>query len=274
MPAPVLPGRICGPHVIDAIAEAVQAGGMKQRHVVIVAFPGFQPLDAVGPFEVFSGATLAAEVLGRPGGYRVTLASSGWPNRSGPASGLGLCTSALPGTDAASTPSSSPVATACRSARHDEALCRGSRPTAPRCRRVATVCTGAFLAAAGRPARRPTGHHPLGAGRAIGHGVPRPRGRLGSDLHPGREVLDERGGHRRHRSGPRPRAGRPRGGRGPDRGSASRDVPPPTRVARPSSPRRCGCHVPNAPPSVPCRTWSKPRPEGITASPTWRPPRP
>ena len=29
--------------------------GMKQRTVVIVGFPGLQPLDAVGPFEVFAG---------------------------------------------------------------------------------------------------------------------------------------------------------------------------------------------------------------------------
>ena len=69
--------------------------GMKPRTVVIVAFPGLQPLDAVGPFEVFAGATRAAEALGRPGGYRVALASIGAePVRAG--SGLGLCTVALP----------------------------------------------------------------------------------------------------------------------------------------------------------------------------------
>jgi hypothetical protein len=43
--------------------------------VVIVGYPGVQPLDVVGPFEVFAGATRAAEALGRAGGYRVTLAS-------------------------------------------------------------------------------------------------------------------------------------------------------------------------------------------------------
>ena len=50
---------------------------MSERHVVVVAFPGVQPLDAVGPIEVFAGATRAARALGRDGGYRVTLASSG-----------------------------------------------------------------------------------------------------------------------------------------------------------------------------------------------------
>jgi putative intracellular protease/amidase len=51
---------------------------MRERHVVIVAFDGVQPLDAVGPHEVFVGAGQAAAALGRAGGYRVTLASPGW----------------------------------------------------------------------------------------------------------------------------------------------------------------------------------------------------
>ena len=84
---------------------------MKQRHVVIVAFPGFQPLDAVGPFEVFSGATLAAEVLGRPGGYRVTLASRGAEPIRSP-SGLALVSPPCPGPASPSTRWSSPAATA------------------------------------------------------------------------------------------------------------------------------------------------------------------
>jgi transcriptional regulator GlxA family with amidase domain len=119
---------------------------MQPRHVVIVAFPGFQPLDAVGPFEVFSGATLAAEALGRPGGYRVTLASMGaTPVRS--PSGLVLCTAALPG---AGEPIDTLVLAGgdgAQPARRDEALLSWIATTAPRCRRVATVCTGAFLAA-------------------------------------------------------------------------------------------------------------------------------
>ena len=41
---------------------------MSERHVVVVAFPGVQPLDAVGPIEVFAGATRAARALGRDGG--------------------------------------------------------------------------------------------------------------------------------------------------------------------------------------------------------------
>ena len=68
---------------------------MKERHVVVVVFPGVQPLDAVGPIEVFAGATRAARALGRAGGYRVSLASKGgqtiWSE-----SGIGLQTAPLP----------------------------------------------------------------------------------------------------------------------------------------------------------------------------------
>ena len=60
-------GRICGNQVIDATRLGPQSGAMQQRHVVIVAFEGVQPLDAVGPHEVFAGAGRAAASLGRAG---------------------------------------------------------------------------------------------------------------------------------------------------------------------------------------------------------------
>ncbi len=120
--------------------------GMKQRTVVIVGFPGLQPLDAVGPFEVFAGATRAAAALGRLGGYHVTLASVGaQPLRAG--SGLGLCTEALP--DPAQQIDTLLIAggDGAQAACLDEVLVSWVATVAPRCRRVATVCTGAFVAA-------------------------------------------------------------------------------------------------------------------------------
>ena len=120
---------------------------MRERHVVIVAFDGLQPLDAVGPHEVFAGATRAAAALGRAG-YRVTLASrQGGPVRaeSGLEHGHGAAARRQParidtlvlaggtGADAASA---------------DETLVGWIADTAPHCRRVATVCSGAFLGAA------------------------------------------------------------------------------------------------------------------------------
>jgi len=119
---------------------------MKPRHVVIVAFPGVQPLDAVGPFEVFAGATRAAAALGRPGAYRVTLASSAaQPVRA--ESGLGLCTVPLPGPGEYIDTLVLAGGDGAQSARQDGALLSWISAAAPRCRRVATVCTGVFLAA-------------------------------------------------------------------------------------------------------------------------------
>jgi transcriptional regulator GlxA family with amidase domain len=119
---------------------------MSERHVVVVAFPGVQPLDAVGPMEVFAGATRAACALGRDRAYRVTLASA-----DGQAvvseSGLGLCTVPLPDPG-------EPIDTlviagggGARFARHDAQLINWITAVAPACRRVTTVCTGTFVAA-------------------------------------------------------------------------------------------------------------------------------
>ena len=123
-------------------------GPMKERHVVIVVFDGVQPLDAVGPHEVFAGAARAAASVGRSGGYRVALASSAGgdvrsesgfssaPRRSGPARGRRIDTLVLAGGSGANA------------AAADERLVAWIRAAAPRCRRVATVCSGAFLGAA------------------------------------------------------------------------------------------------------------------------------
>ncbi|MDR3650171.1 MAG: DJ-1/PfpI family protein [Acidimicrobiales bacterium] len=119
---------------------------MNQRSVVIVVFPGLQPLDAVGPFEVFAGATRAAGMLGRPGGYRVTISSTGpGPVRSD--SGLALGTEPMPAAGERIDTLVLAGGDGVLSARGDRALVSWITATAPRCRRVATVCSGAFLAA-------------------------------------------------------------------------------------------------------------------------------
>jgi transcriptional regulator GlxA family with amidase domain len=119
---------------------------MPSRQVVIVVFPGVQSLDAVGPFEVFAGATRAAQALGRRGGYRVILASTtGEPVVA--ESGVGLCTESLP--DGGQRIDTLVVAggEGAQLARGDARLLAWITAVAPRCRRVATVCTGAFVAA-------------------------------------------------------------------------------------------------------------------------------
>jgi transcriptional regulator GlxA family with amidase domain len=105
-----------------------------------------QSLDAIGPFEVFAGASAAAKGLGRPGGYRVTLASSqGQVVRA--ESGVGVATEPLPEPGTRIDTLVLPGGGQARSARNDPELVAWIKAVAPGCRRVATVCTGAFLAA-------------------------------------------------------------------------------------------------------------------------------
>jgi len=120
---------------------------MRERHVVIVVFDGVQPLDAVGPHEVFAGAGRAAASVGRAGGYRVTLASSGGGTVHGE-SGLRLATEPLPDDGERIDTLVLTGGSGASAAAADDALVAWIRATAPRCRRVATVCSGAFLGAA------------------------------------------------------------------------------------------------------------------------------
>ena len=118
---------------------------MSQRTVVIVTYPGMQSLDAVGPFEVFAGASRAATV-NSVDGYAVQLVSvGGGPVRTG--SGVVLESDALPPAGTAIDTLVLPGGDRARAARADPVLVPWITKVAPHCRRVATVCTGAFLAA-------------------------------------------------------------------------------------------------------------------------------
>src|ERR1700683_1753599 len=106
---------------------------MKERHVVILTFPGMQSLDAVGPFETFAGATRVAKSLGSSQGYRITLASTdGKPVRA--ESGIGLCTSPLPGSSECIDTLVIPGGDGVAAARTDRALTEWIAAAAPRCR--------------------------------------------------------------------------------------------------------------------------------------------
>ncbi|HSZ38168.1 MAG TPA: DJ-1/PfpI family protein [Acidimicrobiales bacterium] len=120
---------------------------MKERRVVIVVFDGVQPLDAVGPHEVFAGAGRAAASVGRAGGYRVTVASSGGATVRAE-SGLRLGTAPLPGRAERIDTLMLAGGSGANVAALDDTLVAWVRDAAPRCRRVATVCSGAFLGAA------------------------------------------------------------------------------------------------------------------------------
>ena len=118
-------------------------------------------------------------------------------------------------------------------AARDEAVLDFVRRTAPRCRRVATVCSGAFLgAAAGLFEGRRVTTHWARAGQ-LAEELSRSHRRRRSDLHPRRQVLVERRGHRRHRPLAGAGPGGPRRRRGPDRGPLAGHVPAPARRADP-----------------------------------------
>lgn len=124
------------------------------HEIVIPLVPGLQPLDVVGPHEVFATATAllaqAAAAAGRPTddvGYRVRLVAA----QAGPVvgeSGLALVA-------AEPFPTSGPIGTllvpggsGVREAAADPALVGWLREAAQRSGRVASVCTGAFALAA------------------------------------------------------------------------------------------------------------------------------
>ncbi len=116
--------------------------------IVVAGFAGLQPLDAVGPLEVFATAgRLAVSHRGGAAPYRLRLlgakrgplptasgyalhASSSWRSERGP-----LDTLILPG------------GAGVHEALRDEAYIAWIRRTARHARRVAAVCTGAFLLA-------------------------------------------------------------------------------------------------------------------------------
>ena len=125
------------------------------RRVLSVAYPGVQALDVIGPAEVLRAATLL-----RPPGYAVSVGAAN--QEPIPSSTVAL----IPDV-ALSACSSDPIdtlivagGTGARDAEEDEALIAWVQEAAGRSRRVASVCTGAFvLARAGLlDGRRATTH--------------------------------------------------------------------------------------------------------------------
>ena len=121
---------------------------MASRRVVIVVFPGVHSLDACGPLEVFTSATRWLEYSGKPNaGYRLTVAARGG-GIVRTSSRLGLLPDA--DLDALRGPVDTLVVAGgegTRDAVRDVALLGRIRQLSERSRRVASVCTGAFILA-------------------------------------------------------------------------------------------------------------------------------
>lgn len=116
----------------------------KARSVEILAFPDVQLLDIAGPLQVFATANVISTRTGQPAPY-VTRVIAGNGALVTTSAGLPLMTSPLP--SARSKVDTLIVAggPGVRSAAQDATLVRWVKTHAGSARRVASVCTGAFL---------------------------------------------------------------------------------------------------------------------------------
>jgi transcriptional regulator GlxA family with amidase domain len=117
------------------------------RSVVILGYPGVQALDMVGPFDVFTGATLNLATQNRAvDGYDVTIASvDGQQVTTG--TGLALVAQPLPAPRASIDTVVLPGGWGLDEARKNPGLVDWVKAVSGTARRVVSVCTGAFLAA-------------------------------------------------------------------------------------------------------------------------------
>ncbi|MGA9490989.1 MAG: GlxA family transcriptional regulator [Mycobacterium sp.] len=114
------------------------------RKVLIVGFPGIQGLDLVGPFEVFTSASLA--VHGSEPAYQpIVVSLDGQPVTT--ETGLSFGAVDLPDPSEPVDTLVLPGGRGARTDRRDPRLIDWIVAAAPHARRVVTVCTGAFLAA-------------------------------------------------------------------------------------------------------------------------------
>lgn len=118
------------------------------RDVAILVYPGVQSLDLTGPLEVFSGAQLLLDLESRgERGYRVSILSrDGAPLAT--SSGLTI----TPGAGLSEAPAGIDTLVVaggygCMEAAEDRVLIDWLRHAAGSARRVASVCSGAFLLA-------------------------------------------------------------------------------------------------------------------------------
>src|SRR6476620_2055263 len=136
---------ICGLHGIDAMAAVANTGVV--RSVVVLGYPGVQALDLVGPFEVFTGATIYLASQGRADeGYSVGVVSrNGEPATT--LTGLTLVAQPLPDPREPIDTLVLPGGIGVDEARRNADTIGWIQIAAEHTRRVVSVCTGSFLAA-------------------------------------------------------------------------------------------------------------------------------
>lgn len=117
---------------------------MPPLEIAILAFPGVQLLDVTGPLQVFASANDLAAMAGQSAPYRPLVVAEHAPVVC--SAGLGLDVAPLPAAGGVDTV----VVAGGRgidAASHNPVLLRWMRAQASSCRRVASVCSGAFLLA-------------------------------------------------------------------------------------------------------------------------------
>jgi transcriptional regulator GlxA family with amidase domain len=115
------------------------------RSVVILGYPGVQALDVVGPFEVFTGASIYLRGKHRAG-YDVSVVTpTGEPATTG--TGLALVARPLPDPRTPIDTVILPGGYGVDDARRNRDVITWIQTAAEQARRVVSVCTGAFLAA-------------------------------------------------------------------------------------------------------------------------------
>lgn len=116
------------------------------RTVLILGFEGVQALDVVGPFEVFTGASMFVTARGIGEGYTVRVVSAGGaPVNTG--TGLSLVADPLPDPSEAVDTVVLPGGFGTDAARRAPAVIDWIAAASAHARRVVSVCTGAVLAA-------------------------------------------------------------------------------------------------------------------------------
>jgi len=183
----------------------------KSRRIGFLIYPDCEICDVCGPLDVFHFADYWLPRFGRtdePGYQLVILAATPGPVRTH--SGIEIvatqsCYDIKDGLDTLVVAGGINVEQACKD---DPALVEWVRAMAPQVRRVASICTGAFILAAAGPARDDA----LAVFRPPCNITPSGSGRFQPYLRSRREYLHFGRDHRRDRSGPGPSGRRLRPG--------------------------------------------------------------
>ena len=139
-------GAICGAIGIDANSGRVHSGAVTDRTVALLAYDELQPLDLVGPHEVFATANQLLDSEGRREGRYRTVVVARVPGIIRAQSGLGIVAESWTGVGPIDTLVIPGGLIGRTEGSHPDTIA-WLQDTVPTVRRLACVCTGSFIAA-------------------------------------------------------------------------------------------------------------------------------